>query len=408
MIKRTRVRLAAAVAVVGVGLVGAASFAHASTSPFGSLPFGSGSSSNPFGAGDGTRPIVEQLAEEGGTFDTDSSNYSITNQLALALLKARPNSPAKILADGTQALTIFEPQDVAWARLVSRLTKSTAKLSEQQVFDAVLGLGLDKVEQVLLYHVAVGQSIDGDAIRSRTFTLKMANGGTIVTQTQRKLPFVYDQDPSSPAPAIFEQVMNGGNRQLAHGIGEVLIPGSSPNLGSTSVAASLLAQRKVEGPLFQYDIVTDLALAVLAAKPGSPVKVLTQGDQPLTAFLPQDSFWGPFYYDVTRKAPPFGDKALTSAILGLGIDKVDKVLLNHVVVGQTLAATDLAQLSGKSVTTALGQQLKVSGDLFFLNIGLKAGGTVFPVQTSPADLDMNAGNQQIGHGLNGVLVPSGL
>ena len=37
-----------------------------------------------------------------------------------------------------------------------------------------------------------------------------------------------------------------------------------------------------------YDVVTEAAIAVLSAKPNSPVKVLTQGKTRVTAFIPTD------------------------------------------------------------------------------------------------------------------------
>ena len=62
---------------------------------------------------------------------------------------------------------------------------------------------------------------------------------------------------------------------------------------STSLAEVLLSDGDTfDRNSYDFDIVTQAVLAVLAEKPDSPVGLLTRGDVPLTAFVPNDrAFW---------------------------------------------------------------------------------------------------------------------
>ncbi|MEV0002725.1 fasciclin domain-containing protein [Micromonospora sp. NPDC050980] len=69
----------------------------------------------------------------------------------------------KVLTDGTVALTAFVPNDYAFRELVRDLTHARKLPGERAAFDAVAGLGVDTVEDVLLYHVVPGATIDRKA-----------------------------------------------------------------------------------------------------------------------------------------------------------------------------------------------------------------------------------------------------
>ena len=59
--------------------------------------------------------------------------------------------------------------------------------------------------------------------------------------------------------------------------------------GQRSLAAGLTSDgNQFDKNWYDYDIVTEAVLAVLAAKPGSPVGVLADGSVALTAFIPND------------------------------------------------------------------------------------------------------------------------
>src|SRR5438128_1028431 len=69
-----------------------------------------------------------------------------------------------------------------------------------------------------------------------------------------------------------------------------------------------------------YDVLTAAVLAVLQAKPQSPVKVLTDGGTALTAFLPSDRAFERLAQEVSgRRTLPSEQQAFTT-VAGLGID----------------------------------------------------------------------------------------
>src|SRR5689334_628135 len=72
--------------------------------------------------------------------------------------------------------------------------------------------------------------------------------------------------------------------------GPAAATGKSKPLGTRSLAAVLTADKSgFDRNGRDYDILTAAVLAVLKAKPGSPVGVLTDGTTALTAFLPSDT-----------------------------------------------------------------------------------------------------------------------
>ncbi len=73
-------------------------------------------------------------------------------------------------------------------------------------------------------------------------------------------------------------------------------------LGTRSLAAVLTADgNRFDRNWHDYDIVTEAVLAVLAAKPTSPVGLLTKGNVPLTAFIPDDRAFQVLAADLTGR-----------------------------------------------------------------------------------------------------------
>ena len=106
--------------------------------------------------------------------------------------------------------------------------------------------------------------------------------------------------------------------------------------GDTPLAALLLADGDTfDHNPYDYDILTQAALAVLAAKPDSAVGVLTDGTVPLTAFLPTDRAFKRTVKDLTGHWPR-SERRTFKIVAGLGIDTVEAVLLYHVVPGATI------------------------------------------------------------------------
>ena len=175
--------------------------------------------------------------------------------------------------------------------------------------------------------------------------------------------------------------------------------------GTTSLAEVLAADGDTfDGRWGDYDVVTEAVNAVLAAKPGSPVAVLADGTVPLTAFIPDDRAFRVLVQDITGTAPA-DDEAAFAAVAGLGIDTVETVLLYHVVPGATIDSATAAASDGAALTTAQGGAVtvKVNGPGNIRLVDADAGDRN-PKLEVPR-LDINAGNQQIAHGVTLVLRP---
>ncbi|OFE18837.1 fasciclin [Humibacillus sp. DSM 29435] len=171
------------------------------------------------------------LANGGGSFDRNWYDYDILTQAVLAVLKAKPDSPVGLLTQGDVALTAFLPSDRAFQVLTRDLTHKWYG-SEKQVFNALVkAVGVDAIEQVLLYHVIPGATITSkDALKANGATLNTAlPGATIkvkVLSKYFKLIQLKDNDPNDINPIINPRAfdINKGNKQIAHGVIFVLRP----------------------------------------------------------------------------------------------------------------------------------------------------------------------------------------
>lgn len=181
-------------------------------------------------------------------------------------------------------------------------------------------------------------------------------------------------------------------------------------LGTRSLATVLLA----DGSGFDsngndYDIVTAAVLAVLAAKPTSPVAVLTRGNVPLTAFLPTDRAFRSLVADLTGHRYRSEKKVFDALVAAVGVDTVESVLLYHVVPGATITARDALKADGAVLATAL------SGATITVDVPCRWLPLVRLVDSDPNDrnpwvqkFDINRGNVQIAHGITAVLRPADL
>lgn len=354
----------------------------------------------------GTKSLASVLTAK-SSFDTDSQNFDILTAAVLAVLTAKPNSPVKALTDGTVALTAFIPTDAAFQKLVSQLTNKPAP-GEEDTFKAVAGLGIDTVEQVLLYHVVVGPAILSTdalaangatlqtALATKTFSVKVE--GTTVTLT--------DQDPLAADPVVnLSQIdINKGNKQVAHGINAVLLPVALLQpLGTKSLASILVAKSSFDKNAQNFDILTAAVLAVLTAKPNSAVKALADGSIALTAFIPNDGAFQNLVRSLTGKKPK-SEKAAFNTVAKLGINKVEQILLYHVVLGTPVVSENALAANGATLNTALsGKSIKVSVS------GTKIELNDYSALRDPVVLlsgvDINRGNLQVAHAINAVLLP---
>ena len=179
-------------------------------------------------ADDGTTSLASVLKAGQAKFDKDFTDYDILTKAIEAVLAANPDSPVKVLADGTTAVTAFIPNDQAFINLASALTGHTVK-TEKAAFAPVAGLGVDTVEQVLQYHVVPGATIlSGDALKANGAKLKTALPGKVIKVKVTNAPAIIlgDYNKKLPNPKVILDMVdiNEGNKQVAHGIDAVLLP----------------------------------------------------------------------------------------------------------------------------------------------------------------------------------------
>jgi uncharacterized surface protein with fasciclin (FAS1) repeats len=179
-------------------------------------------------AADGEVSLATVLKAGQAKFDQDYKDYDIVTKAVEAVLAAKLNSPVKVLADGSTALTAFIPNDQAFLNLASALSGKTVK-TEAGAFKAVAGLGIDTVETVLLYHVVPGATIlSGDALKANGAKLKTAVDGKVIRVKVTDKPSIilgdYAPKLANPRVILTQVDINKGNMQVAHGINAVLLP----------------------------------------------------------------------------------------------------------------------------------------------------------------------------------------
>jgi hypothetical protein len=174
----------------------------------------------------GNTPLVEVLAADGVKFDKKWGDFDIVEAAAFAVLDANPDSPVGLLGNGKFKLTAFAPTDKAFRKLVKDVTGKKLD-SEKKVFNKIVKkFGAETVEQVLLYHVVPGATIDSKAAAaSDGVALQTALEGAHVTVkvTSGGIKLV-DADTDAGDAKVIVPDINKGNKQIAHGINKVLRP----------------------------------------------------------------------------------------------------------------------------------------------------------------------------------------
>ena len=130
--------------------------------------------------------------------------------------------------------------------------------------------------------------------------------------------------------------------------------------GETSLAEVLTSDgNKFDKNAKDFDIVTEAALAVIGAKPETPVALLADGSTSLTAFAPTDQAFRLLAKDLTGKTIK-SEKKLFSALVELaGVDTIETILLYHVVPGKALTSDKVLKANGARLKTAAGATVKV-------------------------------------------------
>lgn len=176
----------------------------------------------------GTRSLATVLAADGHHFDHNWHDFDIVDAAVTTVLKAKPDSPVGVLADGKTRLTAFLPTDAAFQRLVKQLS-GTSPHTEKATFKAVASVAdVDTLESILLYHVVPGATITAKkAVKADGAKLKTAQGETIRVNVKGNGDIrLQDQDGNARNARVIPHLtdLNRGNRQVAHGVTQVLRP----------------------------------------------------------------------------------------------------------------------------------------------------------------------------------------
>lgn len=171
-------------------------------------------------------PLTEVLNLKNASFDNNFSDFDVFTSLWMDVWGQLPESAIQVISDGNTALTAFVPTDRAFQRVVKHLTGKKLK-SEARIADAVMSLGAKTVEKVILYHVVVGDPIlSPDALEANGAKLNAASGQTIgVRVSGTTITLVDKAKKHTNATVILSAVdINKGNKQVAHGINQVMLP----------------------------------------------------------------------------------------------------------------------------------------------------------------------------------------
>ena len=178
----------------------------------------------PATAKQGTAPLAGVLVDQ-NQFDKNGRDYDIVTEAVLAVLASKPQSPVSALTDGKVRLTAFVPQDRAFINLVTAVTGSKPA-SEQAAFETIAGaFSIDVIEQILEYHVVPGATITAKkAVKANGAKLKTAEGKTLKVIVKKGKVFLKDKTAVTKNARVVQVDINKGNRQIAHGINQVLLP----------------------------------------------------------------------------------------------------------------------------------------------------------------------------------------
>lgn len=178
--------------------------------------------------------------------------------------------------------------------------------------------------------------------------------------------------------------------------------------GETSLAAALTS----DGDQFDrnakdFDILTEAALAVVGAKPDSPVALVADGTKRITVFAPTDQAFRLLVKDLTGTTITNEKKVFEALVELAGIDTIETVLLYHVIPGKTLGSGKVLMADGAKLMTAAGKTVKVDvrkKPSLRITLRDKDRNDRDPRAVLSA-LDVNKGNKQIAHGIDRVLRP---
>jgi hypothetical protein len=153
-----------------------------------------------------------------------------------------------------------------------------------------------------------------------------------------------------------------------------------------------------------FDILDRAVRTVLDAKPGSPVGLLADGNQSLTAFAPTDGAFRRLVASVSGNKPRTERATFNAIASTFDIDTIEAVLLYHVVPGPKINYKAARNADGARLEPAAGPHIVVrvrGGEVFLRDADRDAPNP----QVIRALKNINAGNLQLAHGINRVLSP---
>ena len=159
-----------------------------------------------------------------------------------------------------------------------------------------------------------------------------------------------------------------------------------------------------------FDSLTEAALAVVAAKPGSPVALVADGTKRATVFAPTDQAFRLLLKDLTGETVRSEKKIFDSLVALAGVDTIETVLLYHVIPGKTLTSGKVLKADGAKLMTAAGKTVRI-------DVRMKPSLRITIKDKDKDDrdaravltaLDINKGNKQVAHGIDRVLRPINL
>ncbi|HPJ19061.1 MAG: fasciclin domain-containing protein [Actinobacteria bacterium] len=164
----------------------------------------------------------------------DNNPYDFDIVTKAALVTGATNTLA-----GLDKFTLFAPNDRAFEALANDLGllgknyRFSAKVDEKRVFEAIAGLGIPTVTEVLLYHVVPNAKVTGKDVLSGPFSqrISMANGEKLrVTVLSRSARFpvilLGDKDGKFFNDSVVRSKINAveTDNTVVHGISGVLLP----------------------------------------------------------------------------------------------------------------------------------------------------------------------------------------
>lgn len=171
--------------------------------------------------------IADAKKDGSPSFDKNKRDFDILYGAVLAVLAEKPDSPVGLLLRPRQRLTAFIPNDGGFERTAKELG-ITAKNERRLLRQLARALGVDGVEDVLLYHVVPGKKLTSPKVAaSDGAALSMANGGTVTVNIREKngnIKLRATGPATNPRVIAVDVNRKKGNKQVAHVINKVLIP----------------------------------------------------------------------------------------------------------------------------------------------------------------------------------------